>query len=90
MLNTTKTPSEAIFDIADTLRRRLIRYIDPDTGERKFLNYMQAGKLVDYFEAEKSANSVTYDAELSFPDHEPVLGTFTITREGHLFISGNH
>ena len=89
MLNTTKTPSEAIYDIADALRRRLIRYIDSE-GQRKFFSIEQAGQLVDYFEAEKSANSVTYDAEFSFPDHEPVLGTFTITREGHLFPRFNH
>lgn len=89
MLNTTKAPSEAIYDIAATLRRRLIRYIGSD-GKPSFFGVDQAGKLVDYFEAEKSAESVTYDAEFRFEDHEPLSGTFTITRNGDLICQIAH
>lgn len=89
MLNTTKSPLDALLDIPYALMVRRIRYIDSQ-GEARWFGIEQLDALIRYFEAEPSANSVTYDAELSFIDHPPVLGTFTITRNGDLFPRINH
>lgn len=88
MLNTTKSPSDAIMSIPEILERRLIRYIGSD-GEPRFFGIKRAYDLVRYFEAEPAANSVTYDALLQFGS-KVLDGSFTITRNGDLICQIAH
>lgn len=89
MLNTTKSPLDALLSIPEALKARRIRFIDSE-GEARWFGIKRIDSLIRYFDAEPSANSVTYDAVFSFSDHKPMLGSFTITRNGDLICQFAH
>lgn len=66
--------------LTDVLHARLIRKAETES----FFSAADMSRLISFFEKEKAAQSVTYDALVQLD------GTVTIDRQGHLAVSLKH
>lgn len=71
--------------LTDVLHARLIRKAETES----FFSAADMSRLICFFEKEKAAQSVTYDALVQL-DGTVYDGTVTIDRQGHLAVSLKH